>query len=62
MSEKTVTITPITRLEGHGKIEIFPIEEGNVENAYDPCLSCVIHFAVGQMPLEIKTYNHQRSC
>jgi len=31
---KQVTINPITRLEGHGKIEIFLNEEGNVENAY----------------------------
>jgi F420-non-reducing hydrogenase large subunit len=31
---KKVTIDPITRLEGHGKIEIFLNEEGNVENAY----------------------------
>ncbi len=29
-----VTIDPITRLEGHGKIEIFLNDEGNVENAY----------------------------
>ncbi|MCJ7456615.1 Ni/Fe hydrogenase subunit alpha [Candidatus Bathyarchaeota archaeon] len=29
-----VTINPITRLEGHGKIEIFLNNEGNVENAY----------------------------
>jgi len=35
MSEfKTITIEPITRLEGHGKISIFLNEEGNVENAY----------------------------
>jgi len=35
MSElKTVTIDPITRLEGHGKISIFLNKEGNVENAY----------------------------
>ena len=34
MSTKTITINPITRLEGHGKIEIFLNEEGNVENAY----------------------------
>ena len=34
MSAKTITISPITRLEGHGKIEIFLNEEGNVENAY----------------------------
>ena len=31
---KTVTIDPITRLEGHGKIEIFLNEDGDVENAY----------------------------
>jgi F420-non-reducing hydrogenase large subunit len=31
---KIVTIDPITRLEGHGKIAIFLNEEGNVENAY----------------------------
>ena len=29
-----ITIDPITRLEGHGKIEIFLNEEGNVDNAY----------------------------
>jgi len=34
MSTKTITINPITRLEGHGKIEIFLNEDGNVENAY----------------------------
>ena len=31
---KTVTIDPVTRLEGHGKISIFLNEDGNVENAY----------------------------
>lgn len=31
---KTVTIDPITRLEGHGKINIFLNDKGNVENAY----------------------------
>ena len=34
MNTRTITINPITRLEGHGKIEIFLNEEGNVENAY----------------------------
>jgi len=29
-----LTIDPITRLEGHGKIEIFLDEKGDVENAY----------------------------
>ncbi len=31
---KRITIDPITRLEGHGKIEIFLNDEGDVENAY----------------------------
>ena len=31
---KTITIDPITRLEGHGKITIFLNDQGNVENAY----------------------------
>jgi len=31
---KEITIDPITRLEGHGKIQIFLNEEGNVANAY----------------------------
>ncbi len=31
---KRITIDPITRLEGHGKIEIFLNEEGDVENTY----------------------------
>jgi len=32
--KKRVTINPITRLEGHGKIEIFLNEDGSVANAY----------------------------
>lgn len=31
---KTITIDPITRLEGHGKINIFLNEEGDVVNSY----------------------------
>ena len=31
---KKITIDPITRLEGHGKIEIFLDDEGEVANAY----------------------------
>lgn len=31
---KTITIDPITRLEGHGKIVIFLNDKGDVENAY----------------------------
>ncbi len=34
MSMKKITIDPITRLEGHGKISIFLDDNGNVENAY----------------------------
>ncbi len=29
-----ITIEPITRLEGEGKIDIFLNDEGNVDNAY----------------------------
>mgnify|MGYP003969956015 CR=1 FL=1 len=32
--KRKIIIDPITRLEGHGKIEIFLDEEGDVENAY----------------------------
>ncbi len=41
-----ITIDPITRLEGHGKIEIFLDKKGAVENvyfhikAYENCISC----------------------
>ncbi|MCD4735970.1 MAG: Ni/Fe hydrogenase subunit alpha [Bacteroidales bacterium] len=31
---KQITIDPITRLEGHGKIEIFRNDDGSVENVY----------------------------
>ena len=31
---KRITINPITRLEGHGKIEIFLNDKGDVEDAY----------------------------
>ncbi|MBC7108030.1 MAG: Ni/Fe hydrogenase subunit alpha [Methanomassiliicoccales archaeon] len=34
IKEKRITIDPITRLEGHGKIEIFLDDNGNVKNAY----------------------------
>ncbi|MGB2582379.1 MAG: Ni/Fe hydrogenase subunit alpha [Thermoplasmata archaeon] len=33
-TDKKLTIDPVTRLEGHGKIEIFLDDEGNVANAY----------------------------
>jgi F420-non-reducing hydrogenase large subunit len=31
---KSVSINPITRLEGHGKIDIFLDDKGDVANAY----------------------------
>ena len=34
MKARRITIDPITRLEGHGKIEIFLDRSGNVERAY----------------------------
>ena len=32
--KKTITISPITRLEGHGKIDILLDDDGNVKDAY----------------------------
>lgn len=48
-----ITIDPITRLEGHGKIEIFLNDEGNVKNAYlqIPELRGFEQFSVGR-PVE----------
>ncbi|MBN1273288.1 MAG: Ni/Fe hydrogenase subunit alpha [Candidatus Aminicenantes bacterium] len=34
MAEKHISISPVTRLEGHGNIEIFLNDEGNVEHAF----------------------------
>ena len=47
---KRITIDPITRLEGHGKIEIFLDEAGNVANAYlqIPELRGFEQFSVGR--------------
>ena len=57
MTMQRITIDPITRLEGHGKIEIFLNEEGNVANTYFqiPELRGFERFCVGrpveEMPL-----------
>jgi len=50
---RKITIDPITRLEGHGKIEIFLNDEGNVERAIlqVPELRGFEQFAVGR-PVE----------
>jgi len=29
--------------------------------AYDPCMACATHFAVGQMPLQVRIYNSERN-
>ena len=52
---KRVTIDPITRLEGHGKIEIFLDEEGDVANAYFviPELRGFEQFCVGRAAEEM---------
>jgi F420-non-reducing hydrogenase large subunit len=28
--------------------------------AYDPCLACATHFAVGEMPLQVEIYDHEK--
>ena len=50
---KRVTIDPITRLEGHGRIELFLDDKGNLENAYlqIPELRGFEQFCVGR-PVE----------
>ena len=47
---KKISIDPITRLEGHGKIEIFLDDDGNVKNTYFqiPELRGFEQFSVGR--------------
>ncbi len=28
--------------------------------AYDPCFACATHFAIGEMPLKMEIYNHEK--
>ncbi len=60
---KKITIDPITRLEGHGKIEIFLNDEGGVENSYFqvPELRGFEKFAEGR-PAEEMPQITQRIC
>ena len=53
--ERKITIDPITRLEGHGKIEIFLDDAGNVENAYlqIPELRGFERFCIGRHVMEL---------
>jgi F420-non-reducing hydrogenase large subunit len=54
-NEKRITIDPITRLEGHGKIEIFLNDAGNVDNAYlqIPELRGFERFCMGRHVMEL---------
>jgi len=58
-----ITIDPITRLEGHGKIEIFLNEDGNVANTYFqiPELRGFERFVVGR-PVEEMALLTNRIC
>ncbi len=58
-----ITIDPITRLEGHGKIEIFLDDEGNVANTYFqiPELRGFEQFAIGR-PVEEMAVITNRIC
>ena len=49
--EHRITIDPVTRLEGHGKIDIFMDDEGNVKNAYlqVPELRGFERFCIGRL-------------
>jgi len=62
MTER-ITIDPITRLEGHGKIEIFLDDEGNVANTYFqiPELRGFERFCVGR-PVEEMPVLTNRIC
>ena len=58
-----ITIDPITRLEGHGKIEIFLDDEGDVTNTYFqiPELRGFERFCVGR-PVEDMPILTNRIC
>jgi F420-non-reducing hydrogenase large subunit len=63
MSLQRVTIDPITRLEGHGKIDIFLDEKGDVANSYFqiPELRGFERFCVGR-PIEEMPLLTNRIC
>ena len=58
-----ITIDPMTRLEGHGKIEIFLDDDGNVVNSYlqVPELRGFERFCVGR-PVEEMPVLTNRIC
>ena len=55
VDSKRILVDPITRLEGHGKIEIFLDDNGNVENTYwqVPELRGFERFCVGRKVTEL---------
>jgi len=63
ITKEHITIDPITRLEGHGKIEIFLDDKGNVENTYFqiPELRGFERFCVGR-PVEEMPVLTNRIC
>ncbi|MBU0674288.1 MAG: Ni/Fe hydrogenase subunit alpha [Proteobacteria bacterium] len=58
---KRISIDPITRLEGHGKIEIFLDDQGNVANAYFqvPELRGFEAFCVGRLAEDMPTITNR---
>ncbi|HOU52982.1 MAG TPA: Ni/Fe hydrogenase subunit alpha [Myxococcota bacterium] len=60
---QTITVDPITRLEGHGKFDIFLNDEGEVENVYFqiPELRGIEKFCEGR-PVEELPRITQRAC
>lgn len=63
MATKKISIDPITRLEGHGKIDIFLNDEGNVDNAFlqVPELRGFERFCVGRLAEDMPNLT-QRIC
>ena len=55
VNSNRVTVDPITRLEGHGKIEIFLDDKGDVTNAYwqVPELRGFERFCIGRRVTEL---------
>ena len=69
-------MNPLLLLDFHVVYEVNPsthalINSGNTNEgllnmiemafrAYDPCLACATHSAVGQMPLQVNIYDHNK--
>ena len=57
MSIRDAAKTPI---HGNKVSEGLPNMVEMAFRAYDPCLACASHFAIGQMPLKLKVYDHNK--